>query len=102
MIIREQHNAETGYCIISRRLAQENILSPGAKVLLIYMLSFPDNWEHTVKSLSQGRNEVPENIISYLDELSHYGYYHSNFTADAHGYSIPIGQVISEYPIGRN
>ena len=101
MIIREKHSATTGYCIISRQLAQETILSPGAKTLLIYMLSFPDSWEHTIDSLAKGRNESQEDIVKYLSELAHYGYYHIDFIADLDGNKIPIRQVISEYPIRR-
>lgn len=101
MIIREKHTGDAGYCVISRRLAQEARLSPGAKTLLIYMLSFPDNWEHTVKALSEGRNETPENIKRHLAELERYGYYHVDFKADVEGHKIPIGQVVSEYPMGR-
>lgn len=101
MIIREKHSADNGYCIISRHLAQESVLSAGAKTLLIYMLSFPDNWEHTIPSLCKGRNESAETITKELSELSYYGYYHVNVTTTINGQCIPIGQLICESPMRR-
>ena len=101
MILREKHSADSGYCIISRRLAQETTLPADAKALLIYMLSFPDNWEHTISTLSKGRNDTPENICKQLAELNYYGYYRENIETNINGTKILIGLLISEYPMKK-
>ncbi len=69
---RTQH--KTGYSVINNVTLRDNELSLSARGLLVYMLSFKDNWDFRAEQLTQ---ELPcgrDAVYRLLKELENYGY----------------------------
>lgn len=96
MIIRDNQGFTAR---IPKALIQDKYLSDGAKCLMFLVLSYPDYWVFSLKTLSDSLNKSPETINQLLAELHHFGYFHPESTTQVDGVSVPMTMTFSEYPI---
>lgn len=64
----------TKFTMIEQITARDETISLRALGLLIYMLSFDDNWKFTIDFLVQHRKEGRDAIRTTLQELVEHGY----------------------------
>jgi|SRR6185312_4749949 len=73
-VIRSKHDKENPYSQINKKLIRDNNLSFKARGLLIYLLSFPDDWKIQVSQIAKDNLCGHESIYSGLNELKNLGY----------------------------
>lgn len=65
---------QSRYTVIDNSILQDDRLSFGARGLLVYMWSMPDNWQFYKKVLYKQSTEGRKRVDSYVDELKALGY----------------------------
>jgi DNA-binding transcriptional regulator YhcF (GntR family) len=70
--IRDEHTAN--YTVFSNHILRTTQLSSRAKVILLELLSRPDNWRIVPKFLAQQMNLSTNTVAKYLRELEECGY----------------------------
>lgn len=102
MIIRARHEWKTApYAIISRQLLQENQLPYGPKCLLLLMLSYPDTWNFSVDYLADIMAEPAATIRTWLNVLSHFGYFHEYVDVVLGESRMSVDWLVTENPVGE-
>lgn len=71
-----RQGSRRNFSCIPNHLAQDNTLSLGARGLLLYFLSLPDDWKIYVSHLQKVMIEKRKAILSLLKELRKKGYVH--------------------------
>ena len=72
MIHRSEH--DDNYTILSNDILKDSRLSDGAKLLLIFMLSLPDDWDFNIRGLSNCLNLSMSSVNNRVVELEKAGY----------------------------
>ena len=86
------------YTVMSNHHLRNKILSLKAKGLLSQMLSLPENWDYTLKGLSQINRESVEAIRTAVLELETAGYITRRQTRDPKGKMSSTEYTIYELP----
>ena len=66
---------DTNYTKVWNGMLQNPEMSLGAKGLLCYMLSLPNDWKFTIAGLATNLKETEKTIIKLLKELEQFGYH---------------------------
>ena len=84
------------FTIISNSLIRDKQLSFGAKCVLNLILSFPDNWNITVKGLTAYCKEGRDAVTSAIHELEAAGYIERHTVRDKNGRFRTVGYAVYE------
>ena len=72
--LRQAH--KKNYVMLTNELAQNHKITLGAKGMMLYLLSLPDDWEVHINHLAKVMIEGREAISTILKELKKFGYIH--------------------------
>lgn len=74
MSIRRAPRPDAGWFLVRNDVARDARLSPKARGILFYMLSFPDNWRLDHRTIARANDVGRDYVLSALKELRAHGY----------------------------
>jgi len=94
MIQRDEH--KDGYTVIANSVLTDTRLSFEARGFLAYLLSFPDDWNFTVRNLARSCGCSTDKIVRLSKELKETGYITQKQKNDSKGHFGAIEWEVSE------
>jgi hypothetical protein len=73
-IFRSKHDKENPYVMISKEVIRDIDISPLARFLLIFVLSYPNTWKTHPKNLAKETGIGRDKVYSLIDELIIFGH----------------------------
>lgn len=98
-VIRSKHDKENSYSVISNKLIRNGNVSFKSRGILIYLLSFPDDWKIQVKHICNENNVGEDLVYSALKELKEKGFVRFHKIRDEKGAFSNSYYEFSESPI---
>jgi len=94
MIRRDEH--KENYTVVANGILTDERLSFEARWFLVYLLSFPDDWNFNVRNLAKSLGCSTDKIVRLSKELKESGYISQKQKSDSKGHFSAIEWEVSE------
>jgi hypothetical protein len=100
--IKRIRNKTANFTVVDNDAFKRNDLSLGAKGLLIFLLTLPDDWQIYKSSLHNHFTNGKHAISTAFDELKNMGYIKSELKHDDKGKFAGYDYTVHEHPLSEN